>query len=137
MDYILANLSLAFPQASALPLLQRNIDSNKHLHSKTNVIVDCIPLDWSDESDLTNVQIVIVSDCTYNPTYFKPLCSTIHSLLKAGDQAAFCLLAKKHRHMDEEALWSEMGQQSIAPALLRGNQSVEEGDWGLWKLTLK
>jgi len=120
-----------------MPLLERNIDLNKKLLRDTKISVDCQPLDWSDDSQIEGVHVLIVSDCTYNPTYFKPLCKTIQLLLEGGNQPTFCLLAKKHRHSDEEGLWLEMKQCKISHSILLGQQAVEEGQWGMWKLTLR
>lgn len=120
---------------SAQPLLVQNISANKHLYP--SIHVESAPCDWTEPFEpLHRPDLVLVSDCTYNPSYFADLCRTIASALRApprdvGDAArdAFCLLAKKHRHADEEALWEHLRDALLTYELVAGSAT---DDWGIW-----
>jgi hypothetical protein len=119
----------------AIPLLDRNIDTNSDLAGLCHM--NCQPLDWMTECQIEGTALILVSDCTYNPTYFKPLCGTIKSLLTKGQEGAVCLLAKKHRHIDEEGLWEVVESNGLLAVLLAGQHAVQEGLWGLWEIRCK
>lgn len=123
-------------QGTALELLQSNINENEANWKGKGITVDCRALDWLEDQTIPGADLLLVSDCTYNPTYFKPLCNAIETLLRQGKPTSSCLLAKKHRHVDEEALWSEMAAAGLSYTLLAGQHAVESGRWGIWKITL-
>ena len=133
--FLLCSHCTADCTASALPLLERNIALNSHFVRGSNVVVNWEALDWADVSSRQGVQLVLVSDCTYNPVYFEPLCTAICALLTPGSPSSSCLLAKKHRHSDEEGLWSEVDRCGLQYTLHSGEQTVQPGEWGIWTLT--
>lgn len=128
-------MNMTLCTASALPLLEKNIALNSHFVRGSNVVVKWEALDWADVSSRQGVQMVLVSDCTYNPVYFTPLCTAICALLVPGTPSSSCLLAKKHRHSDEEGLWSEVNRCGLQHTLHSGEQTVQPGEWGIWTLT--
>lgn len=115
-----------------MPLIQANIDLNKA------AAVQAVPLDWrSTDEELaawreihlgaagTSPDLIIASDCTYNPTYFRPLCGVISRLQK---RSTVCLLAKKHRHQDEEQLWDELARAGLFAKLIAGEDPPREDE---------
>lgn len=181
----------------AVPLLQDNLRLNKHLlpAGDTNARVIPMPLDWDDDSatlpvpastenstastlsraplesqdeaQTQEVDLVLASDCTYNPSSFPALVRTLRRLLdvdvvlqsRTGDarhkqrhRKPLAILAKKHRHVDEVALWDELDRAGLQRVLLRGVEDMsgdgeeEERDvsgtgetlgWGIWLIAAR
>lgn len=152
--------------AAAQPLLVQNIAANSHTYSKKqekskDIHLEAQPCDWTVPFRPTHrPDLILVSDCTYNPTYFADLCQTIASALhapprpEAGDEVdehkqsgklevdktchgtareSICLLAKKHRHPDEEALWAHLRDAGLTHDLVAGSPTEH---WGLWLIKL-
>lgn len=123
----------------AIEVLQRNMDYN--LLSRRNVDLHAEVLDWEEvkKDDKQNkYDFIFVADCTYNPAYFDALCHAIRSSLQSN---GICLLAKKHRHIDEDNLWNSIRKNSLTFDLIHGNDAVlaEDNDhafigWGLYQL---
>ncbi len=128
---------LATDLPSAIPILERNIESNAV--SSPSVRIEATPLDWTAseserqewiqahlfEAPDRRPDLVLVADCTYNPEYFEPLCSTIKALRPRA-----CLLAKKHRHVGEDELYDVLKANGMRALLLQGespaaNESYE------------
>ncbi|CEH14492.1 S-ADENOSYLMETHIONINE-DEPENDENT METHYLTRANSFERASE DOMAIN-CONTAINING PROTEIN [Ceraceosorus bombacis] len=130
--------------SSALELIQSNIDDNRTLlqaqqsFTPESLLIEPLMLDWDEQlpSLLRDDQpdLVLVSDCTYNPESFPSLCRTIRDLLTRpsaprgnGPHAPVCLLSKKHRHAAEEALWAAMQSNHLSWTLLSGANGFGQG----------
>ncbi|PWN41840.1 hypothetical protein IE81DRAFT_367187 [Ceraceosorus guamensis] len=130
--------------SSALELIQSNIDDNRTLlqaqqsFTPESLLIEPLMLDWDEQLPALlrddQPDLVLVSDCTYNPESFPSLCRTIRDLLTRpsaprgnGPHAPVCLLSKKHRHAAEEALWAEMQRNHLAWTLLSGANGFGQG----------
>lgn len=104
---------------SAIPLITRNIDSNRHPRSQnsetseeihvSSVETTAYALDWEDEELPLIVtsnppDIIMMSDVTYNTASFPALIKTLKNLLRISP-AARVIIAYKERHPDERAAW--------------------------------
>ncbi|CAD6891641.1 unnamed protein product [Tilletia controversa] len=95
-------------------------------------------LDWLRPLPLTlppkKIDLILISDCTYNPTFYQPLAQTIASLLAISSGS--CVLGKKHRHEDEMGLWDVLRKAGLGVRLVDGWEHEEEGEerWGVWEV---
>ena len=146
------------PAEPALSLIDTNISLNSAslaARDDRSVSIRSLLLDWDAEelpAELRRVEghaadIVLASDCTYNPSSFTALARTIARLLSSSSSAAqdgpgpLALLAKKHRHIDEEALWDTLAAHKLSARLIAGRAPSTHDDadyegWGIWLLTL-
>lgn len=123
--------------ASALSLLSANIAANKRFYAP-GVHVSATALDWCEVSPGTlPSDVVLVSDCTYNPSSFAALSRAIATLLQPRQsntddgrdpRLPVCVLAKKHRHADEEALWCALADAGLVSSLLCGADGAAAAD---------
>ncbi|KAF5361923.1 hypothetical protein D9756_002622 [Leucocoprinus leucothites] len=97
---------------SAVPLLNHNISSNHSLYPTNTPQADI--LDWDEEelpesvTSLGSIDVILMSDVTYNTDSFPALLSTTSKLLRIGDKPPVILLGYKERHEAERSLWSMM-----------------------------
>lgn len=123
----------------AVRLLGQNIEVNRQAF-RGKATVKAAVLDWEQHGVLDRATLVLVSDCTYNPAYFSALCKSIKELL-AKEEPSLCLLAKKHRHIDEDSLWDILVQHKLSctlltggdPQLQNGSTHVQTG-WGIYQI---
>ncbi|KAL9931310.1 hypothetical protein V8E36_009820 [Tilletia maclaganii] len=122
------------------------------------VTIQPLVLDWTEPlpPELPTIDLILVSDCTYNPTFYPALARTVHALLSShssaapakqgpsgvgGSSTASCVLAKKHRHEDELGLWDVLREHGLGWTLLDGQEQSQtedanEDNWGIWEVTL-
>jgi hypothetical protein len=124
---------------SALELLQSNVKGN----DESNIVVK--ELDWELSSQSTTINfgeftLVLVADCTYNPSSFAALSSTI-SLALSGSPNSQCILSKKHRHVDEDSLWPSLQRAGLTHELIAGSDArLDDGSlytytgWGIYSI---
>ncbi|PWN32449.1 uncharacterized protein FA14DRAFT_161886 [Meira miltonrushii] len=130
---------LATDLMPAMEVLQQNIDHNES--SRKKVDLQAAVLDWEElkkDSKEDGYDLIFVADCTYNPAYFDALCHAIQSSLHPE---GICLLAKKHRHIDEGSLWDSMKKNRLSYELVHGCEATLAEDsshaftgWGLYKI---
>ncbi|KAK0526177.1 hypothetical protein OC842_005267 [Tilletia horrida] len=111
----------------------------------------------------TRPDLILISDCTYNPTFYPALLSTIRTLAldhptrirskseSSGRKEGVCVLAKKHRHEDEMELWHYMRDHGLRFQLVDGETHYEDEEgrgrgaesgvgleqWGIWEVQCK
>lgn len=132
---------LATDLRPAMEVLQQNIDYNGS--SRKKVDLQASVLDWEElgkDGEHDGYHLIFVADCTYNPAYFDALCHAIRSSLQPH---GICLLAKKHRHIDEESLWGSMKKNRLSYELVYGKEATLAEDsshaftgWGLYKIQI-
>ncbi|KAK0553914.1 hypothetical protein OC846_002311 [Tilletia horrida] len=141
---------------SALPIMNTNLDLNgctpsntsaqsyRHVGSDRVRFHAPVHLNWTDSAlpgELSQqTDLVLISDCTYNSTFYKPLAQTLTRLSPRS-----CILAKKHRHEDEKVLWNIFGEEeqrdehgTFQWVLVKGHSqddSASSGDcdWAVWE----
>ncbi|KAF9452441.1 hypothetical protein P691DRAFT_697045 [Macrolepiota fuliginosa MF-IS2] len=97
---------------SAIPLLDHNITSNLslYLHNAPKAEI----LDWEDENlpecinALGNIDVILMSDVTYNTSSFPALVQTVMKLMGTGEKPPVVLLGYKERDSAERELWEMM-----------------------------
>ena len=72
--------------------------------------------------------LILISDCTYNPDYFVPLANVIAIIASASTTV---LLSKKHRHADEEQLWGRLADAALEATLVLGQDPSGEDYHGM------
>ncbi|MCO5588075.1 hypothetical protein L7F22_042030 [Adiantum nelumboides] len=126
---------LATDLMPAMEVLKQNIKYNST--SRDKVVLRAEVLDWEDITP-DGYDLIFVADCTYNPSYFDALCQAIRCSLNPD---GLCLLAKKHRHIDEESLSDSIKNNSLTHELIHGKDAILAQDsshsftgWGLYKI---
>lgn len=95
------------PEAEAI--CSRNIEANRPLKS-SSLKPEFKVADWEDENEtLGHWDLILVSDCTYNPDSYEPLLKVIKRVM---DSKSVLLLAHKHRHAKEASMF-EMLEQAV------------------------
>ncbi|EJU01127.1 hypothetical protein DACRYDRAFT_53600, partial [Dacryopinax primogenitus] len=122
--------------ASAISLLEHNIQHNRPLLERTNIRLNV--LDW--ERDLPDeikssgpFKLILMSDVTYNTASFSALLKTMRSLRQLSRDAnvdTLAVLAYKERDIAERELWAMMEKEGFQFAKLEeitghGGQPVE------------
>lgn len=119
-------LAQAIPDADVLltdlPDARELVEENiSRMRPAINARVRFVELDWEDDppppwlSQRVN-DLIIVSECTYNPSTFPALVRTLAALVARSPQAVI-LVATKTRHAEEADFWG----------LMAGEGFVEEG----------
>ncbi|KAE8229455.1 hypothetical protein CF326_g5575 [Tilletia indica] len=110
--------------------------------AQPRITLQPLVLDWTQPlpSALPHeIDLIMVSDCTYNPTFYPALAQTILSLLTRSKASATCVLSKKHRHSDERGLWLILKGVGLDRRLVDGCEHQEsdigeEQGWGTWEI---
>ncbi|XP_006462055.1 hypothetical protein AGABI2DRAFT_186111 [Agaricus bisporus var. bisporus H97] len=101
---------------SAIPLLKQNIDSNVSLYSYN--IPEAAILDWEDEElpssirSLERLDVILMSDVTYNTSSFPALLQTVSKLVKLREPPII-ILGYKERDEAERDLWIMLEERGI------------------------
>jgi predicted nicotinamide N-methyase len=125
-----------------LDLLQKNVEINSALFSKTNIMPKVCELDFRDPKTIQKVaassasgrgfNVVLASDVTYTPSLHQPLADTIADLLMAG-QTSQCILSHQERLYNVRGEDYQMMQleQALSEANLevvhRSYHTIEDG----------
>ncbi|KAF7770571.1 hypothetical protein Agabi119p4_6545 [Agaricus bisporus var. burnettii] len=101
---------------SAIPLLKQNIDSNVSLYSHN--IPEAEILDWEDEElpssirSLERLDVILMSDVTYNTSSFPALLKTVSKLVKLREPPII-ILGYKERDEAERDVWIMLEERGI------------------------
>jgi len=108
---------IATDVASAMPLLQQNIDANRSP-------VEAAVLDWDDEEFPECVQqcegfdVLIMADVTYNTASFPSLVRTLKTLVNLSTRQPQVVLGYKERDTAERELWNTMTETGLTLKLV-------------------
>ncbi|EKM81929.1 hypothetical protein AGABI1DRAFT_70466 [Agaricus bisporus var. burnettii JB137-S8] len=101
---------------SAIPLLKQNIDSNVSLYSHN--IPEAEILDWEDGElpssirSLERLDVILMSDVTYNTSSFPALLKTVSKLVKLREPPII-ILGYKERDEAERDVWIMLEERGI------------------------
>ncbi|KAF9018616.1 hypothetical protein BDZ89DRAFT_1044398 [Hymenopellis radicata] len=101
---------------SAMPLLEHNISSNKHLFPTPSASPQAALLDWNE--DLPDLGVaafdaIVMADVTYNTASFPALVATLVRLVNACPNPPVILLGYKQRDEAERTLWTMTKEYGI------------------------
>jgi len=108
---------IATDVASAMPLLQQNINANRS-PVKAGV------LDWDDEEfpecvrQCEGFDVLIMADVTYNTASFPSLVRTLKTLVNLSTRPPQVVLGYKERDTAERALWNMLSEAGLDLKLL-------------------
>eukprot|EP00536_Pseudo-nitzschia_multiseries_P016239 jgi/Psemu1/263522/estExt_Genewise1Plus.C_10530015 len=115
--------------------MQESITINSNVHFEVH------PHNWgefdesipsreaADSTGAKGYDLVIVSDCIYNPEYHEALLETLTHTLALGGRAV--LSFSLHGNVDDEVIWDFVEQEIPAKSFPDGNNNEEDEAWRL------